>query len=49
MDEDQIKKIKVERLLIQDEFKGISSSYQFNNKVYSGSWCDDGIQVCEIE
>ena len=47
--ENEIKNIKIEILVIQDEFKGVSSAYQIRNKVYLSSWCDDGIVVCKID
>jgi hypothetical protein len=30
-------------------FKGISSSYEINDKVYMTSWLDDGIFVCKVK
>ena len=37
-----------EELVIQDKFCGVSSAMQIKNKVFLGSWADDGILVCNI-
>lgn len=38
---------KIEVSVMQDEFKGVSSGFEFNGNVYLTSWGDDGILVCK--
>ncbi len=45
-----VKNTKVDLLVMQNNlFKGISSSYEINDKVYMTSWLDDGIFVCKVK
>ena len=48
-DAEEIKKLenKVEILVMQDKFKGVSSGFEHGQKTYVSSWGDDGMLVCK--